>query len=463
MGNRGYITVFLTLMLSVILILAMTVYSFVSLSCAKGRTATALRSSMSGVRAEYSRYLFDHYHVLFLNQNPHGEGTGGLEAEVEERLSENLGEEYTVKEVTLTGVTRVLDNHGAEFRKQVIAVSQYLLADKSVDTLREKVNGDDEPISKEEVDGLDMERDEKSEKQEGDQDPRRYTKACNKVGVAYFILPEDVTFSTETVDPTKLPSQGKSGMGLMTMDISFSSMSSLRRDTTQSGGWLDSASQEAAGLIYAANCFNCLTDEVQEGTTLKLEMEYLIAGYPTDEENYKKCVDQILIIRTGCNFAHILRDTSKMARLSALAWSICWAFPPAQPVVKYLLAGAWAYLESVADLYRLVRGRKVPYMKNSETWITDIGSMGRLAEDAAADDKEDEKGLDYEDYLLILLATRMDTGYYRMLDIMQLNVNQNVRSDAEYFDFSDAITAFGMSVQVDYEGHDILLQEELGF
>ena len=80
-----------------------------------------------------------------------------------------------------------------------------------------------------------------------------------------------------------------------------------------------------------------------------------------------------------------------------------------------------------------------------------------------ADDKEDEKGLDYEDYLLILLATRMDTGYYRMLDIMQLNVNQNVRSDAEYFDFSDAITAFGMSVQVDYEGHDILLQEELGF
>ncbi len=460
--NRGYITVFLTLMLSAILILVITVYTLVDLSCAKGRTATALRSAMSGYRAQYNRYLFDHYHMLFLNQNPHGEGPGGIEAEVEARLSENLGEDYTICDVAVTGVTGVLDNNALEFRKQVEAVSPYLLADRGVDSLREKVNGNDRPVTEEEMNNLDLQKDEKTDKKDGDVDPRTYTKVFQKGGVAYRVLPEDVTFSTEKVDQAKLPSQGKSGMSLMTMDASFTSLSKLKRDMSQVGGWLDSASQEAAGLVYAANCFNCLTDEVQEGTVLKLEMEYLIAGRPTDAENYKKCADQILIIRTGCNFAYIIRDASKMARLSALAWSLCWFFPPAQPVVKYLLAGAWSYLESVADLYRLVRGRKVPFMKNSQTWITDLGGFGNLEQDAAGG-SDDDSGMDYEDYLLILLATRMNDGYYRMLDIMQLNVNQNVKSDSEYFDLSNAMTAFGVSVLVDYEGHEIRMEEELGF
>ena len=94
MGNRGYITVFLTLLISAVLILFSAVLSWVALSSAKGRTAAATRSAMSNVRAEYDRYLFDHYHVLFLDQNPGDEGMGALEALAEERLQENLGDEY---------------------------------------------------------------------------------------------------------------------------------------------------------------------------------------------------------------------------------------------------------------------------------------------------------------------------------------------------------------------------------
>ena len=70
MDDRGYVTVFLTLILSVLLMLVAAVYQLVDLSCARGRSATAMRSAMSGVRAEYDRYLFEQYHVLFLNQNP---------------------------------------------------------------------------------------------------------------------------------------------------------------------------------------------------------------------------------------------------------------------------------------------------------------------------------------------------------------------------------------------------------
>ena len=459
MGQRGYITVFLTLLISALLILVTTLIAVVDLSSARGRSATALRSSMSSVRAEYNRYLFEQYHMLFLNLNPEGEGSGKLEALVEERLAENLGEDYTVGEVQLTGVTGVMDEGCYEFRKQMKDASLYLVADKGVDLLKEKV-GNDTPVTQEELDDLDMERDEGKE-HEGDKDPRKSIRAAQLAGIAYRILPEDVTFSDEVIDPKKLPSEGKKGISLLAMNSGFNDLSRLKQEVSKTGGWMDSASQEAAGLVYAANCFNCLTDEVQEDTVLTLETEYLIAGKPTDAENYKAVIDQILVIRTACNFAYILTDADKMARMSALATSVTWYFPPAQPAVKYLLAGAWSYIEAVADAYRLVRGKKVPYLKSGENWITDLDGLYRLEE--LEDPEEDESGLDYEDYLLILLATRMTTAYYRMLDIMQLNVNRNVGEDGVCFELKDAITAFGMTVDVEYEGHTIRLTEEIGY
>ena len=57
----------------------------------------------------------------------------------------------------------------------------------------------------------------------------------------------------------------------------------------------------------------------------------------------------------------------------------------------------------------------------------------------------------------------MGDAYFRMLDIMQLNVNRSADSDAGKFYMKDAITAFGMQAEVEYEGHAIVVQEELGY
>ena len=460
MKDRGYITLFLTLLISALLMLVLAVSTVIGLASARGRSAAAMRSAMSSVRAEYDRYLFEQYHVLFLDQNPEGEGPGKLEALVEERLAENLGPDYTVNEVRLTGVTGVMDQNCVEFRKQVQDAVMYLAADKGVDYLKSKVQ-DDTPVKKEDMENLNMEKDEKKQKQKGDTDPRKSIRACEKAGIAYWILPEDVTFSSTEVDVKSLPSQGKAGISLLTMDSGFSDMTRLSRDLSGTGGWMNSVTSESAGLIYAANCFNCLTDCVQEDTELSLELEYLIAGKSTDAENYKTAVNQILAIRTACNFAYILTDAGKMSRLSALATSLTWYFPPAQPAVKYLLAGAWSYIEAVADAYRLVRGKKVPYVKTLQNWLTDLNGLTHLEE--LEDPEDDGSGLDYEDYLLILLAPRMNTAYYRMLDIMELNVNRNASSEEERFHLKDAITAFGMTVEVEYEGHSVQLLEEIGF
>lgn len=502
MNNRGYVTVFLTLLLSGLLLIFAAVYMLVKTKSAKGVSAMALRSAMSSVRAEYNRYLYDQYHVLLLDSDMDGEGAGRLEAEVETRLAGNLGDEYTVKDVQLTGATRLMDNDLAEFKRQVEDVVPYLALDYGVDYLKEKVKGCDSPVTEEDFadgnagsEGGRIDGDENleelaeelgyteeaevhggsegtfdgSKKGSDYDDPRDKTKELERVGVAGLIAPDDMEVTENVLKPEELPSFGKTGILKFEVDASFKSFDRLKQDSMQTNGWLDGVAEYAAGLAYASNCFNCLTKKVQKGTALELEMEYLIAGKTTDLENYRSVVNRIIAVRLACNLAYLLTDAEKMALCMELATSLCWYFPPAIPVVKYLIAGAWSYLESVADAYRLVHGKKTPYIKTSATWITGLEGLSNYEEALQGDDVE--SGLDYKEYLMILMAMNMNAVYYRMLDVMQVNVaERNIGEDGSGLSnrthtllMKDAITAFGVSAVVEYEGVDFTLEEEIGY
>ena len=488
MKDRGYITVFLTLLLSGIVMLFIALYTLADLRNAKGRAAAALRSAMSGVRAEYDRYLFDQYHVLLLDSDMDGEGTGKLETMIKERMQANLGDAYTVKDVVLYGTTGLMDDRLAAFTEQMQDASLYMAADYAADRLKEKVNGGESPISSDsfregdeasqggKIDGEeepeDTEKEEEAEEEPLSQeeelarnselkkkDPRKKTRSISLLRPASLLLPEGTELSSETIDPEELPSYGRTGIRAMAVDLQFRSYNQLKRDTLQTEGWLGGLASAGAGLIYASGCFNCLTDEVQEDTMMKLELEYLIAGKNTDLENFSGTINRILTIRLGCNLAYILTDVKKMALCLEVATAVCWFFPPAAPVVKYLIAGAWSYLEGLADAYRLTHGKKTPYLKTAATWITDIEGLADLGDALTGDDVEN--GLDYKSYLMILLATDMDTACYRMLDLMQCNAAQ--KAGEHKLSMRDAVTAFGVSVDVEYQGHTFTLDEEIGY
>ena len=83
---------------------------------------------------------------------------------------------------------------------------------------------------------------------------------------------------------------------------------------------------------------------------------------------------------------------------------------------------------------------------------------------AFAEDSDGEEGLDYKEYLMILLALEGDSIYYRMLDLMQLNVNnQGTDYTDPTFRMENAITAFGVNADVSYGGTQFKLHEEAGY
>ena len=494
MRSRGYITIFLSLMLAAILIVAIAVIEISDRRSARVKASTALSSAMSSEMACYNRLIFDRYHILLLDKNASGGGEGAMEASMEENLKTNLGDSFTVNSVELSGYTGLMDDDLQEFKDQISENFKYSMIEYSIEKIMEKTDGNDEPISDKQIKDIDddVEAEKKriagksgdssgsstsgesssesnsteggsKDKKDDVTDPRETLKTFLNLGLEGLLLPEDAYLSDHVVDVSELPSLGLGQSKVEKIKTSFTSLTRMKKDAKLGNGWGKSALTYVEAVAYGGTYFNCLTDKVYDDTYLNLEMEYIIGGETTDAANYRKVVDEIMLIRFGMNLAYIITDTAKMAECDSVALALTVEFPPAEPVVKYLIAGCWAYIESIADVYLLLRGHSVPFMKTFDTWTTNLESLSDL--DSLTGEPSDlEKGLSYKEYLLILMALQGDKMYYRMLDLMQLNVTKtSLEGSDSTFRMSNAITAFGVNADVGYRGEEIELHEEIGY
>ena len=496
MNNKGYVTIFISLALVIMLVIALAVIRISNQSYARTKATTSLSSAMSGELANYDRYIFDRYHILMMDKNANGYGEGCLEEAIQNSLEYDLGDEFSVDSIELSGVTGVLDDECSEFKRQIRQNFKYEVAEYTIDKIMDKTSGKDDPVNDETIEDIDSqisseqaeiegkqtdsqentetennnnesvnkdsgEEGKSKKKKKKEEDPRKNLKKYTDAGIASILLPPDADLSENVIAESELPSDMISSTKLPSVRTDFDDMDKMELDSTGANGWSGSLVTDTEAITYAGQYFNCLTDKRYDDTYLNLEMEYILAGEKSDGENYKQVVDQILLVRFGFNTAYILTDATKMARCEALAASICAAVPVMEPVVKFLLAGCWAYIESIADVYRLVRNHKVPYLKTAETWITDFNSLANL-ESLADGSTDDEQGLGYKEYLMILMALNGKTKYYRMLDLMQVNSNNNCKSSYR-LNIKNCITAFGVDAEIGYDGRTFAIHEEAGY
>ncbi len=487
MKNRGYVTVFVTMLLAVMMIIVMAVLQITDESHAKTKSVTALSSAMSSELAEFNPYVYDRYHILLLDRNSAGQGEEAMVTDMKSLLEYDLGDKFSVGNLEISKIISLMDDDCKEFDRQIRQNFKYDAADYTAEKILQKTSGNDTPVDDETISEMeedigneqsrieaetedsesddsqseDEEEDDDKEKdnsEESVEDPRKALKAYTDAGIAVLILPEEVKLSSEEV-PEDLPSKGRGIFTEEDIDTDFNDKGKLETDSMKGNGWSTSLMNGAETLVYASKYFNCLTDQPYDDTALNLEMEYLAVGGKNDGENYRRVVNRILLIRFGFNFAYILTDPVRMAKCDALALSICAGFPPMQPVVKFLLAGCWSYIESIADVYLLLRNHKVPFFKTTTTWETDFESLSHL-DSIQNKSEDDEKGLDYKDYMIILMALQGNNLKYRILDLIQINTNKN---NDETFRIKNAITAFGVNAEISYGSKDFSLYEETGY
>ncbi|WP_027399321.1 DUF5702 domain-containing protein [Anaerovorax odorimutans] len=149
------------------------------------------------------------------------------------------------------------------------------------------------------------------------------------------------------------------------------------------------------------------------------EAEYILYGSFNDQINYKKAKAELLAIRTGLNMAYIYVDKTKLNETLTLANSLTpgpWA-----PVTQFIIISSWAAAEGGNDIRLLEEGKKVPFMKTSESWALDLNQL--VKGNTKGKSKQNDKGLDYEGYLKILLTMRdRNKKLIRIMDLIQINM-----------------------------------------
>jgi hypothetical protein len=179
------------------------------------------------------------------------------------------------------------------------------------------------------------------------------------------------------------------------------------------------------------------------------EAEYVIMGGHDDAENLKDVEGRLRLLRFALNEVFIHGDRELTAQVDALAAALAASFPgvPA-PLLKELIYAAWVAVETENDL-KLLRSRKnVALIKQHDHWATEISVIPRLiiefmsrdpdSEEGSADitktsgnaargmpavSPNDTGGFSYGDYLrLFLFFTPRENKLLRTMDLIQINM-----------------------------------------
>ncbi|WP_077612970.1 DUF5702 domain-containing protein [Clostridium sp. Marseille-P2415] len=221
-------------------------------------------------------------------------------------------------------------------------------------------------------------------------------------GLLDLVLPEGSEISKGVLDHTDLPS------------------ASYEEGQGQTAGLMDRIWFQE----YCGRFLTCILSE--EDKEVKYELEYLVSGKNTDEENLKQAVADVLAVREGMNLIHILSDSRKREEAKALAGVITGVagLIPLTGVVAFFVMSIWALGEAVVDVRMLLEGKKAVFVKSGDTWNLSLDNLLELGRTGVyAGGKEDEKGIDYTGYLkLILFTGRAERQYYRLMDIIQMNI-----------------------------------------
>lgn len=253
-----------------------------------------------------------------------------------------------------------------------------------------------------------------------DNNPLEVIKRIRTMGILGLVLPDDAVISEKEADVSV-----------------FTSNRNLQKGMGSLGGRESGTSDKLFLQAYAMNKLGTYREPGNPGA-LDYQVEYIVGGKGSDRENLKKTVNRMLLLREAANAAYLYTDPEKRAQSGALAASLCTALliPEGAFVVEKLLLLGWAYGESLLDVRQLMAGGKVPLVKNSASWqlaLSDIGQIFSLLQDGQA---KNTSGLDYNDYLQILLFTSSRNNLtFRCMDMIEQNIRlkpgkENFRIDS---------------------------------
>ncbi len=477
---KGYLTVFVTLSLTVLLSLFLAVLGSVRQSTVSLEAEIITDTGLNSILAEYHRELFKQYNVFFLDTSygTAGASVGEVENHLTDYISKNCsagtdgagsllyrdflglraGDVYLLKTAVSSdfeggifrerAVEAVKDDIGLTYIQEIMSwfgsIEEKGLGDG--DLAQEKQSVDEEIAS---YDGCSRMVDEDWVTVEVE-NPTKPLEIQTEKGILHLVLEEPSDLSAAGVDISGLISsrrkQGKINRGNWK-----SEEGSFSQDTL-----MDRIMFHEYIMRYCGNFRKPLSKGL-----LRYQIEYVISGKGSDIDNLKSVVYKLSALREASNLLYLLSDPVKnlQADEAALLAASAMLLPEIAPLLKAAILLGWAYAESLYDVKCLLAGGRIPLFKTEESWHYDISCVleGVLEGGSDSGNEDNTAGLAYEEYLrLLLLLSPLDTSTFRMMDIMEMDIrqtegNQSFRMDAciDRLEVQVAIAGiYGNSVEV---------------
>ncbi len=214
-----------------------------------------------------------------------------------------------------------------------------------------------------------------------------------------------------------LPSENRRG------SVSVKAVTEQMGDKNDIGKVLQKGSDTYYQIEYIFGHFNCKNAKGEETQScFNNEIEYIIAGKKSDEANANYVRNRIIAVREVLNLSYLNGDDKK--KQAALAMAELLTPGAAAPATQQSLLALWALAESVNDYHLLMEGYKVPYIKDENSWATDLESAMDNQEDCCIFTGEN-RGETYEDYLRVFLSVMNEPlRILRVMDVVQMNMRQ---------------------------------------
>lgn len=460
----GYLTVFLSLILSVMISLCLLLVLGARENTRRMEIECVTDIGMNNILAEYHRELLRQYDLFFIDTS-YGSSYADYARTGEhllEYIQKNLGSEeiflpflyrnllkLKADSVELTRVSVASDEGGAVLRRQAVEVMYQRYGVTYLQQLQSWMN----EIREYELNTTDV----LAKQQQACRELEEWNGSVITVnGVEQTLQVENPVAEICTYwEAGILNYVAKNREKLSTRNISQGSCLSDRDLLAGTGmnpavEFEDNWWQQLIFHEYIMAYTGYYGAEKEEGY-LQYQTEYIIAGQDNDLENLKSVVTAIFGIRAAANLLYLLSDAEKMEMTELLAYGFAalLALPELEPVFQAVLVLTWALAESLYDVSVLLKGERVPLFKSAGDWhysLEEILSFGGVA-----DGEKEDNGLAYTDYLrLFLMLQDKETTTYRLMDIMEMDIRQTPGN--QYFRLDGCIDSLTAVLQ--YSGRD---------
>lgn len=438
--RKGYITIFLSLSLTLILSLVFTVIEGARISAVRMKFECTTDIGMNSILAEYHRELLEQYDLLFVDTSYGGSlpSIANTEEHLKKYIQENLQNQkentfrrprdfldMSVESIELTEYSIASDDDGDVLRRQI---SDYM-ADYPIGNLLARIMGNTAQI-----DGYQMETRNVEDERES------FQNQIEEIGLPMQEVEEGVYEEMPLNNPADVANATRS-IGVLNLVVDdIDSISTIKivpeqyisRRALMHGNGTCAEAEEVSGtsndILFLAYLFDkCgYYGDEKENSLLQYQIEYIIAGKDTDWQNLEKIAQKLLKWREAANVLYIMSDAAKIAEAEAMALALTavMLIPELAEPVKYMILFAWAYVESLQDVKDLLRGARVPIYKTSADWKTGISSIKNVR-GSLKDTEESGRGLSYKEYLEIMLfLTDSHDRTFRAMDIMEMDIRK---------------------------------------